>query len=39
MTLETGHKVEETGEVDPGAAIAEADEGNGRPISLECPGG
>ena len=37
--LEPVQKVEGTVEVDPDAAIAEADEGNGRPISLECPGG
>ena len=37
--LEPGQKVEGTVEVDPDGAIAEVDEANGRPISLECPGG
>ena len=36
--LTPGQKIEGTVEVDPDAAFAEADEGNGRQIALECPG-
>lgn len=36
--LAPGQKAEGTLEVDPDAVVAEIDERNSRPISLECPG-
>ena len=36
--LSPGQKIEGTVTVDPDAVFAEADEGNSRQVSLECPG-